>query len=306
MGTIPQSMVQDLLDRADLSSRRKAIRVLRRLARDREQNIHTAVEEIETDLTRLKPVSSFPTAQLLIVDIIDAQRLLTNLGQPMAETRMKQILFKNNKCSIFDSVTTEIDRHHGWSFARSRKEFDDCACRWKIRNLDEPPASVLEKRNRVEDMIPFSVMDTNAIYDSSSVNPRPCFNCNNMGHRASECVAPFCGKCRTTWPIGHIQIHGCNNCPIVSIASRGRGGRSGAVGGRAITPTGFGGRGRGGRAVALYQPALPVARVNSMISEVDLLLKKFMSQTPSSKILRLGKLPMSLKSLIHLFMGIYQ
>lgn len=259
LGTIPLSMVQDLLDRADLSSRKKSVRVLRRLAKDRERNILTAIEEIEADLARLSPVVSFPAAQLLAVDILSAQRLLTNLAQPMAETRMKQILFKNMKHNIFDSVTAQIDEHHDWSFDKARTVLNDTARRWKVRNADVS-SDVVEKRNKVDDNIPYTVMAANAIHESPSVNPK-CFNCFNQGHVSKDCVAPFCGKCKATWPMGHPQRHSSHNCPIVSDTSRGQGGRTGSAAGR-------GGRGRGGRTVNAYQ-STPAARVNSMMTEVD-------------------------------------
>ena len=134
LGTIPQSRVQDILDRQDLLSRGESKRVLRRLSKDREANMHTAVEEIENDLSQLLPVDTFLEAQLLTVDILDAQRLLTNLGQPMTDSRMKQLLFKNAKSVLFNAVTTEIDKNREWTFTRARTEVNDYARRWKLRN----------------------------------------------------------------------------------------------------------------------------------------------------------------------------
>ena len=71
-------MVQDLLDDTQRSSRMKAKLIIRCLAKDREANVHTAIEEIENDLMRLLPANTFIEAQLLTVDILDVQRLLTS------------------------------------------------------------------------------------------------------------------------------------------------------------------------------------------------------------------------------------
>ena len=244
MGTIPQSMVQDLLDRKDLSSRAKTKRVLRRLSKDREANMHTAIEEIENDLSRLVPVKTFLEAQLLTVDILDAQRLLTNLGQPMADTRMKQLLFKYAKSALFDAVTTEIDKNRDWTFARARKEFDDYARRWKVRNSTDD-SEVPVKRNKVEDVVPFTVM---AAYTQSTEKQTClkcnneghvtenckttfledetllCFNCKNSGHISNNCKATFCGKCHTRWPsISHPQRHVSGKCTFVAVSTTNRG-----------------------------------------------------------------------------------
>ena len=125
LGTIPLSSVQDLLDDQELTSRRKGIRIMARLTRHNDRLVLTAIAEIEHDLTQLQQAHNHDEAQLLVVEIIDAQRLLTSMDQPMTDMKMKLLLLQHMQDSIFDTLTNDINKNSRWTFVRAREELED-------------------------------------------------------------------------------------------------------------------------------------------------------------------------------------
>ena len=216
-----------------LTSRRKSIRVMGRLTRNNERSLTTAIAEIEHDLTNLKHVHDHDEAQQLVVEIVEAQRLLTYMNQPMTEMKMKLLLLQYMTNPMFDSITSEINKHDRWSFTRAREELEDSARHYRLRQSKQPNTlenfAVKKHRQDIDQLLIAATTAAATVsneWTTHSPDHVECFNCKNKGHMAKDCLASFCSRCKTFWPsILHPQYHNSAFCPSAASTSRGRGGR---------------------------------------------------------------------------------
>jgi hypothetical protein len=230
LGPTTLACVKHIIHDDDLNLRKKSQQIMKHLKDTLGKMSSHDVIRIEADIAALPLAVDDISAARLVDELIEYKAIMDKSGRPLSDGYLLQKLISKLSGAAFIRVYEEIDNDEAMSFDNACKKLRSAiqtyqriqnissssttSTKRKFDNIQEPEYVAQNSLNG-EQLVTSINPESRDIKKNSSQRHWPkCWNCNNSGHFASQCNAPYCGKCKKIFSsINDSNYHNATNCP---------------------------------------------------------------------------------------------
>jgi hypothetical protein len=181
------------------------------------------VSRIEEDIAALPRAVDDVSATRLIDELIEFKTIMEKAGKPLTDGDLLAKLKTKLSGETFLRVYESIEEDESVTFTTACKKVRTAIQTYQ--RINEISTSAKRKSDALQYSDNVAQNSINGEYFVTSMTPQfkknttqkkmpKCWNCDNMGHYASQCSTPFCCNCKKVFQsVNDPNYHKANQCP---------------------------------------------------------------------------------------------